>query len=135
MSQAKTDLSVRQHLRQQCDLAARARLVDADAAFIKLAPLVSRSPGVVDLRVIDTSRGGLGLSSAVYLPPGTRLLIALSIDNTPAELSVRVQRVRMTDRKPTYYVGTSFHDTTPEQAALIATLLAQHAQQAGGPRA
>ena len=135
MSQVKNDLSVRQYQRQRCDLPSRVRLDEADAACVKLSPLASVLPGTLDVRVTDTSRGGLGLSSAVYLPPGTRLTATVEVDGTPRAFLVRVQRVRMTDRKPTYYIGTSFGVSSAEHAAIVDALLAQCAKAEAANRA
>lgn len=134
MSQVKNDLSVRQHQRYQCNLAARVRLDSLDAMAVKLSPVASASADALDVRMTDASRGGLGLSSEVYLPPGCRLVVTVEVDGKPREYQTRVQRVRMTDRKPTYYIGTSFSGSSPEQAANVEALLAERAK-AEAPRA
>lgn len=135
MTQSSNDLSVRQYKRYQCDLSSSVRLDDADAAAVQFSPVASPSPRSLDVRVTDTSHGGLGLSSAVYIPPGTRLVVVLDMGDSASEFQVRVQRVRMTDRTPTFYLGTAFSGTSAEQGANIAKLLARCAQAEGVVRA
>lgn len=131
MNPAKNDLSVRQHTRYDCDIASRATLDESDAASVRLSPEMVVAADTLSVRVIDTGRGGLGLSSLVYLPPGTCLSVALEINGSSQELLVRVQRVRMTDRKPTYYIGTSFNSSSSDQAGLVEALMAQFARAEG----
>lgn len=135
MTQNSNDLSVRQYKRYQCDLASLVRIDDADAAAVQFSPMASASPRSVESRVTDTSHGGLGLSSAVYIPPGTRLVVVLGTGQSASEFQVRVQRVRMTDRKPTFYIGTAFSGTSAEQSANVEALLARCAQAEGVGRA
>lgn len=135
MTQNGNDLSVRQHKRYQCDLASRVRLDSADASAIRFSPAASPSPVQLESRVTDTSHGGLGLSSPVYIPSGTRLMVTMDIDGHERRFQVRVQRVRMTDRTPLYYIGTSFVGTSAEHASGVDALLASCAKAEGAASA
>lgn len=135
MTQGGNDLSVRQHKRYQCDLASRVRLESADASAIRLSPAASPSPFQLESRVTDTSHGGLGLASPVYIPTGARLSVTMCIDGHERQFQVRVQRVRMTDRAPTYYIGTSFIGTSADHASGVNALLASCAKAEGAASA
>lgn len=128
MAQPRNNNAVRQHQRYQCSVAAAVRFDEADAPRLKLSPEASTSATTVATQMIDASRGGLGFSSRVYIPPSTRLLVTLKVSGVPQELKVRVQRVRMLDRTPTYYIGTSFTGTTEDHAKVVELLLAECAQ-------
>ena len=133
-------LVVRQHERFHCRLATKLRVSDEIAEQVVLARTVGDGSGGMSAFVTDCSRGGVGVESSVFFPRGSRMKVLVS--GTPdstgkvpsIELLVRVQRVSMLDRKPTYYLGVSFVSKGPEHDAAVASLLemARLAQQAGG---
>lgn len=135
MSQNGNDLSVRQYKRYQCDLASAVKLDDADAAWLRFSPAASTSPRSVPVRVIDVSHGGLGLSSTVYIPPGTRLVVTFEAGGVEREYFVVARRVKMMDRTPRYYIGTAFSGTSPEQSARVEELLGMFDKAEGATRA
>jgi hypothetical protein len=116
------DLSVRQHERHPCDVAAGMLVSGQSVDAVKL---VKTGAGGAPGRVVDFSRGGLGLSSTVYFPLTCHLRVSIP-DNAGGSIKIdlRVQRVAMLDRTPTYYIGTSFDATTPEQQKAVAGVLA-----------
>lgn len=87
-------------------------------------------------RVVDLGAGGMGLSVSVFLPRGCMLRVRVlgaggQISSPRLETMVRVQRVTMTDRRPTYLLGTSFADSTPSLQKKVAEILAEIAAQGG----
>jgi hypothetical protein len=131
-----SDLAVRRHERYGCDLAARFAVAATSADAVKLARSAGDGKGWVAGRVVDTSLGGLGLRSGLFFPNGCLLRVHLTIPggNSAAafEPTVRVQRTTMLDRAPTYYLGTSFEDLTPEQSAQLSALLT-YLKESGAP--
>lgn len=110
-------LVVRQHERHLCRVACRMRVGEQNAEQVTPARSVGDGAGGIDATVVDCSRGGLGLESAIYFPRGCRIKVRLSTD---VELLVRVQRASMTDRKPTYYLGVSFAGSGSEHDRAVA---------------
>lgn len=119
-------LVIRQHERFHCRLDAHARVPDDLHEHVALARTVGDGTGNIDVVISDCSRGGLGLQSHIFIPRGCRLKVRLkntAPDSTdPIEVLVRVQRVTMTDRAPTYYVGVSFVGTSPAHEKAVAAL-------------
>lgn len=110
-------LVVRQHERHLCRLDCRLRLDDHSVAQVTPARTVGDGAGGLSAMMVDCSRGGLGLESPVFLPRGSRVRVSVAPGQPGAprtELLVRVQRVSMMDRKPTYYLGVSFLGTGNE---------------------
>lgn len=127
MEAQKTTLAVRQHVRYLCDLPAHAALELETAAIIKLSRSAVSADGRVPLRVVDLSRGGLGLASTIYFPPGAMLRLEISFPATDgverlAVLPVVVRRTTMTDRTPSYYLGASFERLDTSQKAIVEEL-------------
>jgi hypothetical protein len=115
------DLSVRQHERHGCSVPARVTIAPACAEAVKLLKVGASG---ITARVVDFSGGGLGLSSPVYVPLTSQLRVAVA-DDTGQTLRVdlRVQRIVMLDKGPTYYVGTAFESPSPEQRGEIERML------------
>lgn len=139
MAPGAEQLVVRQHERFHCRLPLRLRIAADVVEQVILARAVSDGSGAIDAFITDASRGGLGIESAVFLPRGCRLRVRLkSAGPTPTpdnDLIVRVQRVSMLDRKPTYYLGVSFFSKGPEHDQTIAAMLdaARQGQHAIAP--
>ncbi|MFT3686435.1 MAG: PilZ domain-containing protein [Phycisphaerales bacterium] len=120
----KTDnLVVRQHERLTCALAAEATVAPEHQGPIALSPLAADASGKFAPTVTDISRGGIGLRTKVFLPKQARLSVTITDPavGTPITATVRVQRVVMTDRTPTYDIGTAFVDPS---AALLQAVAA-----------
>jgi c-di-GMP-binding flagellar brake protein YcgR len=115
---------VRQFERHELENAATLRLHVDPEHQLQFSTNADAAQGVpADLA--DLSAGGMGLRTKHFLPRGCTIKVSIEtsrglIFNT----RVRVQRVRMTDRDPTYMLGTKFdaeHKPTAEQMeALLA---------------
>lgn len=70
--------------------------------------------------MVDCSPGGLGLQISVFLPRKCRAVIQIA-DFFRAKL--RVRRVVMADRQPSYYIGCSFEERSDEFDRAISDLL------------
>jgi len=81
--------------------------------------------GPVSVRAVDVSLGGVGLKSPLFLPRLCRLTLSLVPPGRTERLTLelRVHRVTMLDRAPTYYIGAAFDSVTPEQADAVLTML------------
>ena len=125
MSSHGTDLAVRGQVRYQCSLPARLIIAPDHQKLIKLDKSSPGGGGPVPAQVADLSMGGVGLQSPVFFPLSCHLVITLQASDTEPELSIslRLQRVLMLDRVPTYYLGTAFESLNPEQARSIAALV------------
>jgi hypothetical protein len=110
MTAHATDLAVRRHERYLCDFAAS---ITVAGPAVTLAKAALGHQGRLQGRLVDVSRGGMGLSTHVYLPSSCRITISATIpDGSGKERTItaeaRVHRSAMTDRKPTYYIGAAF---------------------------
>jgi hypothetical protein len=125
MSSHGTDLAVRGQERYQCGFPSLLVVATEHQKLIKLDKSSPGGGGPVPVQVVDLSMGGLGLRSPVFFPLSCRLVITLQATDTEPELSVplRLQRVMMLDRAPSYYLGTAFETLTPEQTRSIASFV------------
>lgn len=131
MAQTPEQLVVRQHERYLCRLPAKVRVGEGYTDQVSLTRTVGDGAGGVEVWVVDCSRGGLGIETPVLFPRGCRLKVTFLGGTTPVELSVRVQRVTMQDRKPTYYIGLSFVGSGDVHAANVESALAMARAGAG----
>ncbi len=124
-------LVVRQHERFVCRLPSHMRVAEEASEQVMLGRSVVDGTGTLSMVITDASRGGLGVESNVFFPRGCRLKIRVE-DGTETvhELTLRVQRVTMIDRKPTYYIGLSFVSKGPENDLGVGLLLEQARQAA-----
>jgi hypothetical protein len=137
MSTPGSDLSVRRYERVLCDLRAAVAIGPASQGAVRLARGATSGDGAIAARVVDCSQGGLGLEAGVFLPQTCRLDLCLT---GPAGESIRttlrVQRVAMSSRKPSYYIGTAFEGEDPARDSaferLVAGLKAAGAKVVGG---
>ena len=132
MNEPQNDQSVRQYRRHACDVPARVAIDDAWCAAVKLSAGSGVEGGWLGARIVDVSQGGLSLKANVYLPPGVlvKVCAARAGGGAPVETLVRVQRVRMGDRTPTYLIGASFAAGHPDE--VIAGLIGQTGATSGG---
>jgi PilZ domain-containing protein len=84
------------------------------------------------LAVIDVSKGGLGLSSPVFMPKNLRITLTIADFGAPAgkhgvALRIRgiVRRCVMFDHKPTYQLGLQFVDPAGRDEQLLVAGAAQ----------
>lgn len=132
-------LVVRQHERVSCALAAEIGVSADHAEKVVLSRSVADANGRVNATATDVSRGGMGLRSGTFFPKHG--LLTVKVKECPGrgagewEATVRVERVCMVDRGPTYYLGTSFAGGPADAAraeGLIGALKASE-QAGGGP--
>jgi len=127
METAPSQLVVRQHERHTCSFPARGGIDAAQAEQVGIAvQLAGGGAGETACTLTDVSHGGLGLRSAIFLPKTTRLQLHVDLADgqPPVHLALKVMRVAMVDRAPTYYLGTSFVDDTAAIAGSLARLVA-----------
>ncbi len=141
MTPEATELSVRQFERYRCALGAEITIGAGSARAVRLTSAAANTAGVVEARVVDCSRGGVGLQVRTFFPHTCELEVRVFDAGSGAargapvyEGLLRVQRVQMLDRRPTYYVGCAFGGSGPEHDRRLARLLdvARRAEGAGG---
>jgi len=127
MASAASDLVVRGSDRYQCDFASTLAVAPIHARLIKPDAAAPGGGGPVDVRLVDLSRGGAGARSPLFFPSGARLTLTLTPPGgaSPLCVEVRVQRVMMLDRKPTYYLGTAFESLSEQNASLVGAMVDQ----------
>ena len=127
MPKEREKLAVRRHNRRECDLAARLSVADHHEAQVVFSNSVAEADGSLPLRIVDCSEGGLGLRAPVYVPRGSHVVVDITVERAGKpvrhQVQLRVQRARMVDRAPAYYLGTSLVDQA-EAANAIRDLLA-----------
>lgn len=114
-------LSLRHHLRHDCDLSARLVVDTTHAETVVIARRARGADGAIPAKVVDCSLGGLGLECGVFFPKGCRLLVIIQSDplreeSFEGEFVARVQRVMMKGGEPSYRLGALFvgYDTGSE---------------------
>ncbi len=134
MGKQNDHLTVRRHDRWGCDINGSLSVDDIHGEQVVFSRAVTESGGGVPVRIVDCSRGGLGLHCSVYLPRGTRVIVEFTETETPGEdkntLHLRVQRGSMIDRTPSYYIGTSVIDQA-DSVQPLAKLIAMAEQSDG----
>jgi hypothetical protein len=133
---------IRQHERYRCEHEAFAAVASAHAEQVSLSPVVSETrgglSGAMGVTIIDYSAGGVGLRTQVFIPKRALLTLVLpggagsSASRGELRAVLRVQRVMMLDRSPSYYLGTSL-DETPEGQRLGLRLIARLMELSGDP--
>lgn len=136
MGAGKADLSVRTHERLTCALPAEVWIAEESQESVRLAGSVRNADGALVLTVADCSAGGLGLQTGVYLPRGCRLRVK-AVGRGPEgpetiETTVIVRRATMTERTPSYYLGTSFLNAGAEEVVRLLETVRRGAR-AGAP--
>lgn len=130
--QNRTDPTlVRQHERVQCAITALLSVAPEHAQQVRLARSVGDGHGAVRVTITDCSSGGLGISSPVFFPKSCLLRVRIPRDGAPLDATLRVQRVRMIGREPTFYLGASFVDREDVKTAeaLLAAARESHSRQ------
>lgn len=132
-------LTVRRHERHALSLAALVSLGTHPAPTIGGAEFTggrlrfSPESGVGDAgmqaTIIDVGAGGIGFKAPHFIPRGAVLRVRLLPDKSaprtePLDAIVRVQRVAMLDRAPTYLYGTSFIDPSTATLKAVESLTA-----------
>lgn len=138
MDTAPSQLVVRQHERHTCSLPAHGGVDVAHAEQVNLAvQIAGGAAGEFVCTLTDVSHGGLGLRTTVFVPKTTRvqLRVALADGGPPVEIALRVMRVAMVDRTPTFNLGTSFLQPQSIIAAALTRLIAAAQSQASATAA
>jgi hypothetical protein len=99
-----------------------------DARSVSIAGSSGAKDGWVDVDVVDFSLGGVGMISLVFFPRRVRLCVQL-LGTEPGssslvDLTGRVQRVCMTDRRPAYLIGMTVDEPKGPQRVAVERLLA-----------
>jgi hypothetical protein len=127
MTMPNSDLAVRRHERYVCDFPAQVLVGPASTSTVRLSGSAVSASGAIPARITDFSAGGLGIQSPVFLPGTCQLHVRLT-PSDPAipsfQGTLRIQRAAMTDRKPSYYLGTSFDSAHPADAESLGRMLA-----------
>ena len=125
---------VRHAVRHDVAIRAQVSIRGPHATSIRLSAATGVKDGWIDADAVDFSLGGVGVISTVFIPrPAVVRLRMLSAGEHPTiifEGDAVVRRVVMTDRRPAYHIGTSFHQLSPEaqvQAEALNAMLAEAA--------
>jgi len=115
MAIGQDNLAVRQHERYRCALGVGLVMAPQHADILRLSPNVVDARNTVRAVMTDCSFGGLGLNVGVFFPKRALIVMTHAPDGGPAiELLLRVMRVQMVDRQPTYYLGMGLADAQDE---------------------
>lgn len=135
-------LTVRRHERHQLSLAGLVAVSSHPAPAIgmdafrggrlRFSPESGVNESGFAAKVVDLGAGGLGFTAQQFIPRGALLRVRVLAENgsqaSPRlDVDVRVQRVAMIDRKPTYLFGVSFVDPSPAALASVKALVVQMA--------
>jgi hypothetical protein len=125
---------VRRSVRHDIAMRAHVSVAPACAQTVRLSPATGVRDGWIEVDAVDCSLGGLGLLTTVFFPRHTVVKIKLfgAGEEKPLvlECDAIVRRVQMTDRRPAYHVGTSFHNLSEEQQRRVELLNAMLAHEA-----
>ncbi|MCA9312129.1 MAG: PilZ domain-containing protein [Phycisphaerales bacterium] len=105
-------LIVRQHKRHELSMPA---VLTVDGGMVRFSPEAGIAASGLAATVSDLSAGGAALRCGHFLPRKTILKVAILNERGERshpllEARLRVQRVQMIDRRPTYALGCAFVD-------------------------
>jgi hypothetical protein len=120
-------LIVRKHSRLDVSLRCKVAIDEEHKSLVRFTS--AGHGGWIDADVVDLSAGGLAFIAGVFIPKrcrvNVRILPADEAIEPLLEISIRVQRVQMTDRRPAYLIGGSFDRASAEHIAQIEALIQQ----------
>ncbi len=120
-------LAIRRHSRLDVSLRGKFMIAPEYKSIVRFT--ASGPGGWLDADIIDLSEGGLAFMSTVFVPRRSIIVVRVlgpTESITPlVELSLRVQRVQMTDRRPAYLIGGAFENLTPEHRQALHTIVEQ----------
>jgi hypothetical protein len=123
----KQHLMVRRNARYDVSIRAAMGIASHHDSMIKFSAASGVKDGWVDCDCVDFSMGGLGLLTTVFVPrPGcvkVRLYSPVDPSKVVLECECVVRRVLMTDRRPAYHLGCSYHKLTEDQLKLVEALI------------
>ncbi len=105
-------LIVRHTQRHEISVPCRIDVANAHAAAVRFTPVALAQDGRVSGRIVDVSAGGLGVETPVFVPRNTLVRITTIAEQSgqqspPIDVTLRIKRVIMIDREPTYLLGLS----------------------------
>lgn len=135
MGAQKPGLIVREFQRHELVLPASISVAPEHQTAVRFSPSLCERDGWVSATLTDFSPGGVGLMVPLYIPRCCLLRIRVKSPEghekaAPAgqthvlDVTVRVQRIRMTDRRPGFMVGTSYASVNDAQRDAIESLAA-----------
>ena len=126
MPSPASELAVRGSARYECSLDAQLAVGSEHARLVKPDKSAPGAGGPVRAVVVDLSLGGAGFRSPLFFPRTARVSMTLIPPGKTVAIvaELRVRRVMMLDRAPTYYIGAGFEGLTPEQSQAILEVLA-----------
>ncbi len=117
---------LRSDVRHQLSMRAQFSVSGPQPPLVRLSAASGVKDGWLEADAVDFSLGGVGLISLVFLPRHAILRLRLI---TPGEESrilfegdTLVRRVVMTDRRPAYHLGTSFHELDADARRQVTAL-------------
>lgn len=123
METAVEPLVIRQHERHTCRINAAVSVDDQHADKLVYSRAAADSGRSLPVVAVDISSGGMGIETTAFIPRTSLLKIRVGGEQDGVETCVRVQRVLMTDRTPTYYVGTAFVEQGTAHEQRVAKLM------------
>jgi hypothetical protein len=127
MGVKKQTLIVREFQRHELVLPASISVAPEHQTAVRFSPALCERDGWVSATLTDFSPGGVGLMVPLYLPRACLIRVRVksprgSKPEHVLDVTVRVQRIRMTDRRPGFLVGTSYAGVTDGQREAIENL-------------
>ena len=126
MATENYDLTLRRHDRYLGDYPGVFSVSSSSDGGVRVSRSMLSQAGAVAMRVVDLSRGGVGVRCPLYLPRGCELQMRLTIPGPTAftiQTQVIVQRVRMLDCVPNYYIGTAFELSDAAAEGKVAAMM------------
>jgi hypothetical protein len=132
MSSPTSELAVRGSARYQCGFDAQVSVAQEHARLVKTDKSAPGAGGPAAMTLVDFSLGGAGLRSPLFFPRLCRLVLTFTPPGAadPMSVELRVHRVSMLDRSPSYYLGTAYESLTAEQTQSILQVV-QHLKASG----
>ena len=108
-------ISVRRSERHEVVLPISIRISGQSTEAVRFREGLFQEPSLIRGDLIDLSRGGVGLMVTEFLPVGFRGEFRIHPPGSDADRpllisKIRVQRTRMTDSRPAYFLGAAFVD-------------------------
>jgi len=128
-------LQIRHAQRHDAAFDATVRIAPEHAGLIRFSPMSGAKDDAIPVSVVDVSMGGLGFLSEVFLPRKSTVVVRIEDPRGSGtallEARLRVQRIRMTDRRPGYLIGAALEDDDPDTERQLTAMLDQLAGETG----
>ena len=136
---AVSGLTVRRYERHEVGLRAVLSLTGSSCHAIRFSATSETDAQAIEATLVDIGDGGLGVRASVMLPRGATMRVKVERLDTPGSMlfdaEVRLQRIVMKGREPTYLLGMAFVNQTPNLAQQVADLRAYAAANPVAPPA